>query len=268
MPRKKTSPAKPRTRVRATMASAFEDRFREYERVVENLEEMIVVIGRDYRYLMANRACLNYRGVKPEQIIGRLASEVVGAEVFQKTFKAKLDKCFQNHVVRFEATHDSPRLGERDLLISYLSISGPNGVERVASVVQGVTERKRANELIRRERDRAQRYLDIADVILLALDLESRITLINRKGCATLGWEEHELLGSDWVETCVPAGIRDQLRSCFSNVLAGDQAYIESVVLTRSGEERMIGWRNSVLRDGEGTAIGTLSSGEDITERK
>jgi two-component system, NarL family, sensor kinase len=30
----------------------------------------------------------------------------------------------------------------------------------------------------------------------------------------------------------------------------------------------MIGWRNSLLRDGEGRVIGTLSSGEDITERK
>jgi two-component system NarL family sensor kinase len=30
----------------------------------------------------------------------------------------------------------------------------------------------------------------------------------------------------------------------------------------------MIGWRNSLLRDSEGRVIGTLSSGEDITERK
>jgi signal transduction histidine kinase len=30
----------------------------------------------------------------------------------------------------------------------------------------------------------------------------------------------------------------------------------------------MIGWRNSILRDREERVIGTLSSGEDITERK
>jgi hypothetical protein len=39
------------------------------------------------------------------------------------------------------------------------------------------------------ERDRAQRYLDIAEVILLVLDAEGRITLINRKGCSSLGRE-------------------------------------------------------------------------------
>lgn len=40
-----------------------EERLREYEKAVEGLEEMIVVVDRDYRYLLANRAFLNYRGL-------------------------------------------------------------------------------------------------------------------------------------------------------------------------------------------------------------
>ena len=63
------------------------------------------------------------------------------------------------------------------------------------------------------ERDRAQRYLDTAEVILLALDLEGRITLINRKGCSVLGWTEGELIGRDFIETCVPARIRDETQT-------------------------------------------------------
>jgi PAS domain S-box-containing protein len=172
---------------------------------VENLEEMIVVVDRDYRYVTANQAYLDYRGADPEQIIGHLSSEIVSAEVFEKAFKPNLDKCFQNQVVKFEVQHDTPRMGKRDLLISYFPISGPNAVERVAGVVQDVTDRERAHDWIRQERDRAQSYLDIADVILLGLDVEGRITLINRKGCATLGREANELLGRDWIEICVPA---------------------------------------------------------------
>jgi signal transduction histidine kinase len=51
-------------------------------------------------------------------------------------------------------------------------------------------------------------------------------------------------------------------------VLQGDLAYIENPVLTSAGEERMIAWHNSLLRDADGQVIGTLSSGEDITDRK
>jgi PAS domain S-box-containing protein len=135
-------------------------------------------------------------------------------------------------------------------------------------VAQDVTERKPANELIYQERDRAQRYLDIADVILLALDAEGRTTLINRKGCATPGREENELLERDWIDTGLPARIRRELRARFQTVLDGDASYIENPVVTSSGEERMIGWRNSILRDREQRLIGTLCSGEDISERQ
>jgi PAS domain S-box-containing protein len=248
--------------------SSTTERFRDFEAVVENLEEMIVVVDRDYRYLMANRAYLNFRGAQREQFIGRLVREVMDPEVFETFIKPKLDECFQNHVVKFELTYSYPHLGERNLFISYFPISGPTGVDRVASVLQDITEHKRAQELVRQERDRAQRYLDIADVILLGLDLEGRITLINRKGCATLGREERELVGRDWIDTCLPARTRNELRTCFRSLLGGDLTYIENPILTSSGEERMIGWRNSLLRDGEERVIGTLSSGEDITERK
>ncbi|HKY22929.1 MAG TPA: response regulator [Vicinamibacterales bacterium] len=116
-----------------------------------------------------------------------------------------------------------------------------------------------------KEADRAQRYLETADVILLALDIEGRVTLINRKGCELLGCTELELLGRDWIETCLPARSRQALRESFHNVLSGELGIVEHPVLTRYGEERLIEWRNQVLRDETGCVIGTLSSGTDVT---
>jgi PAS domain S-box-containing protein len=126
---------------------------------------------------------------------------------------------------------------------------------------------KRAEEL-RQEADRAQRYLDTAEVILLALDVHGRITLVNRYACAILGWSEGELLGRDFIETCVPAPIRDETRNRLRNVLAGpDSSIVDNPIVTRSGEERLIEWRNTLLRDDKGRVVSTLSSGTDVTER-
>ena len=119
----------------------------------------------------------------------------------------------------------------------------------------------------RNERDRAQRYLDTAEVILLALDLEGRITQVNRYACSVLGWTADELLGRDWIETCLPARIRDPLRMKFHDLIGGDLSIVENPILSSSGEERLIEWRNTVLRDSAGHTIGTFSSGTDITER-
>jgi diguanylate cyclase (GGDEF)-like protein/PAS domain S-box-containing protein len=122
------------------------------------------------------------------------------------------------------------------------------------------------------ERDRAQGYLDVAGVMLIVLDLAGRVTLINRKGLGILGYEseeEDEVLGREWFESFVPPMVRDRVSEEFREITHGAiQEYYEDPILTRDGEERMIAWRISVLRDAEGAVVGVLGSGEDITERR
>jgi PAS domain S-box-containing protein len=116
----------------------------------------------------------------------------------------------------------------------------------------------------REERDRAQRYLDTAEVILLALDGNGRITLVNRHACAVLGWPQEQLVGEHFVEMCVPA----RLHAASTRQLSGgDGSVVNSAVLTRTGEERLIEWRTTCVRDAEGRIISTLSSGNDVTVR-
>ena len=140
-------------------------------------------------------------------------------------------------------------------------------LKRAQELEKEIVERVQAEAALRVERDRAQRYLDTAGVILLAIDLDGRITLINREGCDLLGWTEKELLGRDWIETCVPARARAEVRGRFSEVVGGDLSIVENAVVVRSGEERLIEWSNTLLRDDAGRVIGTFSSGSDITER-
>jgi PAS domain S-box-containing protein len=121
-----------------------EARLREYEKVVEGLQEMVAVVGRDYRYLIANRMYLDYRGLKREQVIGHLVSELNGQETFESVLKSKLDECFQGKVVRHERALTSAGLGRRDIVASYFPIEGPAGIEQIAKVMEDVTERKRA----------------------------------------------------------------------------------------------------------------------------
>jgi PAS domain S-box-containing protein len=90
-----------------------EERLLEYEKVVEGLEEMIVVVDRDYRYLIANRAFLNYRGVSKEELIGRPITEFLDPEVFEKETKWRLDEAFAGQVVKYDLKYLYPSLGKR-----------------------------------------------------------------------------------------------------------------------------------------------------------
>ncbi len=142
---------------------------------------------------------------------------------------------------------------------------------RVQSIARDITERKRAEEILRQERDRAQQYLDVAGAMFVAIDADQTISLVNRKACQVLGYTEQELLGKNWFDTCLPERVRGEIKSVFDGLMTGEVEpleYFENPIRTAGGEERVIAWHSVVLRDAAGHITGTLSSGEDITERR
>jgi PAS domain S-box-containing protein len=142
-----------------------------------------------------------------------------------------------------------------------------NGV----AFVLDISERKKAEEAVLREKNRARQLLDIAGVMILGLDTEGKVTLMNARGREILGCREEEILGKHWVTTFLPERIRPKLQGDFQTLSSDNIAMVENIenpVLTKSGEERLIAWHNSTIRDEKGQIVGTLSSGEDISERK
>jgi len=131
-----------------------EKSLREYERVVEGLIDMIVVVDRDYRYIIANRSFLSYRNMEREQVIGHRVDEVLEKDIFESVVKEKMDECFAGKVVQYEMKHDYPNLGERALFASYFPIAGATGIERIACVLRDITEHKRAEERLRKSEER------------------------------------------------------------------------------------------------------------------
>ena len=237
--------------------------------VVESSDDAIIGRTLDGTVTHWNNAAQRIYGYSAAEIIGKPTSVLFSPDLFAEIAEMLEKIKHGNKVEKSDAVRVRHDGKEVHVALTHAPIKNAEGhVIGISTVARDTSERRQTDEMIRKERDRAQQYLDIVDVILLALDLKGRITLINRKDCSTLGWKEHELLGRDWVDTCLPAKIRDDLRRSFHNLIAGDLSYIENTVLTKSGSERMIGWRNTLMRDGAGNITGALSSGEDITERK
>lgn len=119
--------------------------------------------------------------------------------------------------------------------------------------------------------DLAHRCMEISGVMFLALDTKGKIILINRRGREIIGYEEKDLIGKNWFDTCLPAGNREEVKRIFEKLIAkksGPVEYWQNPILTKSGKERIIAWHNSIIEDGTGRVTGTLSSGEDITQQK
>ena len=175
----------------ATLYRRHESRDREYERAVEGLEEMVVIVDREYRYLIANRAFLAYRGKKKEELIGRRIPDILNPDVFESEIKGRLDECFAGKPVEFEMTYQYPDRGSRELLISYLPITGRGGVDRVACVLLDITEKKKADRALKLFRT----LIDHSSDAVVVVDPETgRFLDVNEKACRDFGCTREELL--------------------------------------------------------------------------
>ena len=61
-----------------------------------------------------------------------------------------------------------------------------------------ITARMQVEKELRQERDRAQKYLDLAGFIFLALDCEGKVTTLNKKGYQIVGCSS-SLMGKELV---------------------------------------------------------------------
>jgi PAS domain S-box-containing protein len=125
--------------------------------------------------------------------------------------------------------------------------------------------------IAQKERDRAHKYLEIAEAIIIGLAPDGTITVINAHGCRVLGLSKEEIIGESWFDRFIPKECHDEVKTVHEgNIKRGVnfQEYNENLVINAQGKERTIYWHNTLELDQQGDVIGTLSSGQDITQRK
>ncbi|MFW9998049.1 MAG: response regulator [Candidatus Odinarchaeota archaeon] len=169
---------------------------------------------------------------------------------------------------REEVAMDALNLGAN----GYLMKGGDPNVQYglLARMIKQEVKSRRIEQAFLEEREKARRYLDVADVILVVLDANGNVSLVNRKGCELLGYVKEEIIGKNWFDHFVPQRLRASTEEFFEKLMIEEIeeiAYHEDPILTRNGEEKIISWHDTVLRDEQGSIISTLSSGMDITEK-
>ncbi len=246
-----------------------------YQRFAEHAQDMLYVMSlpeRSYSYV--NPVCYRICGFSPEEFYARpgLEEELLHPD-WKHHYRNSLKSLIAgNTPASFEywIVHKS---GETRWLFqrSVLARDPDGAPAAIEGIVTDITHRNAVEEAQKLERNRAQQYLDIAGVALIGLNVNGNISLINRKGCEILEYEsDADLLGKNWFECCLPPEVAEESRTVFQRSLAGliepARAY-ETPVLTSKGERRIIAWQSKPLHDEQGKCLGTLSSGEDVTDR-
>ncbi len=245
-----------------------------YDFIVNTSRSFMLLINRDYCYEAINRSFSQAHQKTPGEIIGKSVREIWGDDVFKDKMKPNLERCLQGEEINYETWLKTKKDGLRYYEIVNIPYRADGKkITHVVEIASDITEKKMFEQELMRERDRAQKYLDVAGVIFLVLSADEKVAMINRKGKEILNCSEKEILNANWFDKFIPKAERDQARQFFRELLEspeGKVQYIETTVIPKGDDKSplVIAWHNTPLDDENGNRIGVLASGEDISERK
>lgn len=185
--------------------------------------------------------------ITEEQILKRGFSDV-----YEKEYRRKDGTVFPVELRTFLLTDDGGR---------------PTGMW---AIVRDITERKRTENALRTSEQQYRETLENMHLIAVTLDTQGRITFCNEFLLRLTGWSRYEVLGRNWFEVFLPPIARHRVREAFFDAMRRGtiMPHYENEIQTRSGARHLVSWNNTILRDVSGHITGTVSIGEDITEKK
>ncbi|HIE26267.1 TPA: PAS domain S-box protein [Candidatus Poribacteria bacterium] len=251
---------------RKTVEEELRQSENQYRTIFENTGTAIGILEEDTTISLVNTEFERLFGYSKEECEGKKSwTELIVEE--------DLGKMKEYHYLRAPSRNYECRFIDKkgNVRDGFLTVAMIPGTKRSVASLLDITKLKQTENALRQERDRAQKYLDIAGVMFVAINAKEEVTLINQKGCEILEYEQEEIIGKNWFDNFLPERIRDEVKSVFQKLMTGEielVEYFENPVLTKNGEERIIAWHNTALKDETDNIIGTLSSGEDITERR
>ncbi|TNE87677.1 MAG: PAS domain-containing sensor histidine kinase [Deltaproteobacteria bacterium] len=156
-------------------------------------------------------------------------------------------------------------------LVTTTALDGEGGKPtHFISALQDITERKRAEEALREERDRANTILDVAEVVLISTDIQGVVLSANRKAETVLGIPAEEIVGKKWLDLGFSETSRTLAEDLLHALVDGETSVspaFEGTHTSADGSTRVVAWRCAAVRDDAGSIVGTLCSGIDVTTR-
>jgi PAS domain S-box-containing protein len=244
----------------------------QYRTLVESASESVVVISPEGRLLFLNTIGAERLGGKPEDFVGRNALDLFASE-FTEERKRVLREVVESGRGQ-DLDIEIPILGERRTYrMSVEPLRDAAGqVTSLMIVAADVTERKRAEEQIRKLNQFRESIIDNANVWLNVLDESANIVVWNKAAERISGFAREEVTGHAriWEWLYPDAAYRETITAKAAAIIQKGETVedFETTIRCKDGQSRIISWNSRNLVNEKGEPIGSIALGRDITERK
>lgn len=143
------------------------------------------------------------------------------------------------------------------------------GNEYICTFARDITERKQAEDTLRKERDFNKRLIEVSPAFIVTIDAEGKTLMMNRAMLNALGYREEEVTGTDYLATFVPPEDRDLLSGIFKELThSTGSTYNENHLLTKDGRRLLVEWHGKPVFKPGGQFDFFFGIGIDITQRR
>jgi PAS domain S-box-containing protein len=237
----------------------------------EYAEDLIIACRLDGTITNVNRAIEKTLGWSREELIGDNIARIVtpasvelGQERVRRALAGeKLPKIFELEAVRRDGI-----LVPAEGWAHFIRDAVGRPIEHLG-VFRDITERRRAEEVIRESEERYRSLFDNANDSILTFTRDGVVTSVNRAYERLTDWTRDELIGLNWGVLIAPVD-RERMADRTRRALAGEKlpSLFEVRTLCKDGRIVPLEGRTRMQRDREGRPMGFQGIYRDITERK
>jgi len=253
---------------REKLLSALRESEMRYRSLFENAKDLVYLVDRDGRFIDGNKTAKEISGYRREEMIGKPFLPLVFPEDREKALsRFKKTISGEKHTYSIRIIRKDGEVRTLEISASPLVVEGK--IIGSQGIARDVTEREKLLAELKREKTFNERLIETANALIVGLDLEGKIVLFNRKCEELTGYNRDEVIGKKWFDIFLPERWRTRVYEVFSwlKLVALPPTFKNSIV-TKTGEERLISWRNALIKDERGRQRMLLSIGEDVTEQE
>ncbi|MGO8899898.1 MAG: PAS domain S-box protein [Isosphaeraceae bacterium] len=239
---------------------------RQQSHLIDLAHDAIFIRDRDGTIRSWNRGAEQMYGWSREEALGHISHDFLATR-FPVSLQELEDRLARHGSWEGELIH-SRRDGARIVVASRQVLDREERGEPtvVLEINSDVTERKRAEEALRRASAYNRRLLEASLDPLVTIGTDGKITDVNEATEAATGYPRAELIGKDFTDYFTePEEAREGYRRVFREGLVRDYPL---EIRHRDGRVTPVVYNASVYRDEAGQVVGVFAAARDITAQK
>jgi len=238
---------------------------------IDRMPIACMVLSKELRILSWNPAAEQTFGFSAEEVVGRRAFDCIVPPELHPRIDHVAAQLMEGSETAHSTNENLTKDGRR-IICEWTNtpLRGPDGsVHSILSMTQDITERKKAEEVLRQSEERFRRLFEQGPVGVAMMGNDAHMLKVNSVFCQMLGYSEEELTGMTPFDITHPED-REVSKNLMKLLFEGGApaGRIEKRYIKKNGEIVWASLRASVIRDQEGKTLYTVGLIADITELK